>query len=385
MRASRASALIGYPVSRTDAAEVFDRLQMAHEAVDEDALRVEVPGYRVDLEREVDLIEEVVRVQGYERVGSTLPPVRQTGGLPQRYAFVGRVRDGLVRAGLREVRQIPFVSDEDLALTGERDAVAVTNPLQADEGWMRPRLLPGLLDAARRNAFRHVGSIAIFEADTVFRLEAGSPRETPAAAFVLNGAADTGWTGSGRAYDVFDAKGVVEALLSELGIAAWTARADAGAPFHPGRSAVVEASGRTVGAFGELHPRVAASFDLPGRVAAGELDLEVLMGLASDLREVGDVPRFPPVRRDLAFVVDAAVPAAAVRSALEEAAGELLDACLLFDVHVGPPLPEGTKSLAYSIDFRAPDRTLTDAEVAGVVGSIADRLAREVGAQLRAG
>ena len=385
MRASRASALIGYPVSTDAAAGVFDRLGMSHERIDDDALRVEVPGYRVDLEREVDLIEEVVRVQGYERVGSVLPPVRQAGGLPERYAFVGRVRDSLVRAGLREVHQIPFVSDEDLALVGDRDAIAVTNPLQADEGWMRPRLLPGLLDTARRNASRYVRSVAIFETGAVFRLAAGAPRETPSAAFVLSGTAEAGWTGSGRAFDVFDAKGVVEALLAELGVAPWSARPDAGAPFHPGRSAVIEVSGRDVGAFGELHPRVADALDLPGRVSAGELDVEALMGLARDVEEVGDVPRFPPVRRDLSFVVDGGVPAAAVESELEEAAGELLDACLLFDVHVGPPLPEGTKSLAYSIDFRAPDRTLTDAEVAEIVGAIADRLAGELGAQLRAG
>lgn len=384
MRAARASRLIGYPVSRADAAEVFDLLGMRHEPVGDDALEVEVPGYRVDLEREVDLVEEVVRIQGYERVGSTLPPVRQTGGLPSRYAFLGRVRRAMVRAGLREVRLIPFVSEEDLALAPGGRAVRVTNPLQAEEGWLRTRLLPGLLEAARRNASRHVRSTAIFEASRVFDLGSGVPIEANAVGFVMTGAADPGWSGTAREYDVFDAKGVVEGLLARLGIA-WNVGEGPGTPFHPGRSASVIVGGETVGAFGELHPRTAASLDLHARVAAGELDVEALLRHSTEVGEVRDVPRFPPVRRDLAFVVDAATAAGNVQAALEDSVGELLDACLLFDVHAGPPLPEGTKSLAFSVDLRAPDRTLTEAEAAAAVGAIVERLARDFGARLRAG
>ena len=119
-----------------------------------DDVAVEIPGYRVDIEREVDLIEEVVRVQGYDRVGSTLPPVRQPGGLPELYRFRHRVRDALMRAGLREVRPFPFASDADQELTGDTDAIRVTNPLQSDDRWLRTRLTPGLLKAIRRNAYR---------------------------------------------------------------------------------------------------------------------------------------------------------------------------------------------------------------------------------------
>ena len=384
MRPSRASLVIGYPVTAADAADVFDRLGMSKEPVDGDAIEVEIPGYRVDLEREVDLIEEIVRIQGYERVGSTLPPLRQSGGLPERYAFLGRVRRSMVRAGLREVQLLPFVADEDLALVPGDRAIRVTNPLQADEGWLRTRLLPGVLRAARRNAYRHVRSIAIFEASNVFRLEPDGPKETPAVGFVMTGAADAGWSVTPRDYDVFDAKGVVEDLLVRLGID-WIVGRRPGTPFHPGRSATVEAGGETIGAFGELHPKVAATLDLSGRVAAGELDVEALMRHASDVREVRDVPRFPPVRRDLAFTVDVATQAGDLQAALEDAAGELLDSCLLFDVHSGPPLPEGTKSLAFSIDLRAPDRTLTDGEASEAVAAIVERLAREFGARLRAG
>jgi phenylalanyl-tRNA synthetase beta chain len=385
MRASRAAALIGYSVSMADAEEVFERLGMPHERVDDDTIRVEAPGYRVDLEREVDLIEEVVRVQGYERVGSTLPPIRQPGGLPERYAFLGRVRASMVRAGLREVRQVPFVSEDDLALAGDAGAaVRITNPLQADEGWLRTRLLPGLLRAAKRNASRHVRSIALFEASTVFRREGDGVHETPGVAFVMTGETGEGWTGSKRDFDVFDAKGAVEELLAELGVE-WRVGAEPGPPFHPGRSAAIVADEAVIGAFGELHPRVAAAFDLTGRVAVGELDVDALIPRSRTVPAVRDVPRFPPVRRDLAFVVDAATPAGHVQRALEETGGDLLDGCLLFDVHAGPPLPEGRKSLAFSIDLRSPDRTLTDAEAAEAVDAIVGRLARDFGAQLRSG
>jgi phenylalanyl-tRNA synthetase beta chain len=384
MRASRASSVIGYPVAAADATEVFDRLGMTQVPVDDDTIEVEIPGYRVDLEREVDLIEEVVRIQGYERVGSTLPAVRQTGGLPPRYAFLARVRRAMAAAGLREVKLIPFVSDEDLQLVPGGRAVRVTNPLQAEEGWLRTRLLPGLLKAARRNAYRHVRSTAIFEASTVFDIASGVPTESLSVGFVMTGAADAGWTTAGRDYDAFDAKGVVEELLAGLGVG-WRIGEAPGAPYHPGRSAGVIAGGEAIGAFGELHPKVAAALDLNGRVAAGELDVEALRRLTTGVLEIRDVPRFPPVRRDLAFTVDAATPAGAVQAALEAAAGDLLDSCLLFDVHSGPPLPEGTKSLAFSIDLRARDRTLTDAEAVDAVASIVDRLTREFGARLRAG
>ncbi len=122
----------------------------------------------------MDLIEEVVRVQGYGGVGSTTPSVRQAGGTPEAYAFRDRVRASLMRAGLREIRSFPFASDEDLELTGDADAIAITNPLQAEEGWLRTRLTPGLLKAIRRNVYRQVRSAALFEVGTVFRLVDGS-------------------------------------------------------------------------------------------------------------------------------------------------------------------------------------------------------------------
>jgi phenylalanyl-tRNA synthetase beta chain len=382
MRAPRATALLGYPVTSPDAAAVFETLRMTHREKS-DVVEVEVPGYRVDIEREVDLIEEVVRIQGYDRVGARIPRSPEPGGLPEDYAFARRVRDASVRSGLREAKPLPFVSEEDLALMGDRDAIPLANPLRAEEAWLRTHVLPGLLHTAARNQRWGTGSISIFEVGTVFR-SADPVEERRQVGFVLCGAAGEGWTADGREYDVLDARGAVEALLDDLGVAGWTLGDPPAAPFHPGRSAQIFLQDRPVGLVGELHPRVAASLDIEGRVSAAELELEPLRAAASRAFRLVEVPRFPPVRRDLAFVVDDEVPAGAVQAALEGAGGELLDRSVLFDVFRGGAIPEGSKSLAFALEFRAPDRTLTDAEVEPVVATIVDRLRAELQADLRA-
>ncbi len=380
MRAARASAVIGYPVSVGDAAAVFDRLRMTSET-DGDTVTVEVPGYRVDIEREVDLIEEVARVQGYERVGSALPAIPQPGGVPAGYAFRDRVRQAMVRAGLREVLSFPFAPADDLELTGDRDAIRVMNPLQADEGWLRTRLTPGLLRTLQRNASRQVRGAAIFEIGTVFRSVDGAPDERPKVAFAMAGEAEHAWTGI-RGYDYFDAKGVLEALMAELGVR-WSVGGPLGMPFHGGRSASILADGEQVGVLGEIHPRVGARFDIPGRISVGELEVEALMRLAAERVVTADVPRFPPVRRDLSFVVDVDVPADDLVAAIEATAGELLAACRLFDVFEGAPLAEGKKGLTFSIDLRDPDGTMDGERANEIVDRIVARIREQLGGALR--
>ena len=383
MRPARASALLDYPVDRLDAAAVFDRLGMAHTDVS-DAVEVEVPGYRVDIDREVDLIEEVARMQGYDRIGSTLPPARAMGGTPAPYAFRRRLRDVLVRAGLREVRLLSFASPEDLALTGDEDAIPVANPLQADDGFLRTRLTPGLLHAIARNQTRGLDAVTIFEVGTVFR-RADPVQERQKVAIALCGPAAEGWTSDGRPLDVLDAKGLLEALMAGTGVGEWSLEAGPQGPFHPGRSAWILVRGERAGVLGELHPRIAESLRIEGRVAVAELEIDALMAATQKEFVVTEPPRFPPLRRDLAFVVPEDVPAGAVGAALEEAAGDLLSSCVLFDVFRGGSLPEGTKSLAFTVDLRAPDRTLTGEETDPVVERIVARISADFEGELRTG
>jgi phenylalanyl-tRNA synthetase beta chain len=382
VRPSRASWLVGYEVTRSDAETVFGRLGFAFQSAESDGVDVEVPGYRVDIEREVDLIEEVVRLQGYERVGSALPRSSHSGGLPSEYHFVRTVREALVRLGLREVRPLPFSSVEDLRLTGDRDAIAIANPLRAEEGFLRTRLTPGLLHAVSRNQALGVRQIALFEVGHVFRL--GEPTsERRKVALALSGPRTEGWWTEDMDFDALDARGVVEALMKELGVETWSVGGPLDSPFNPARSGSVLVAGNRAGVLGEIHPRVAQSLDIDGRVAVAELELNSLAAAADRSFVFRDVPRFPPVRRDLAFVVPESVAAVELRDAIVLAGGSLLDRAVLFDLFHGDSLPEGTKSLAFSLDFRAPDRTLTDEEAEDAVRSIVSRVESDLGGRLR--
>jgi phenylalanyl-tRNA synthetase beta chain len=390
MRPSRASHLLGYEVPAVAAAEVFDTLGMTHREAD-DVIDVEVPGYRVDIDREVDLIEEVVRIQGYDRVGSTLPRSAHAGGVSDAYAFSRHAKDALVRAGLQEIRPAPFASREDLELFGDEDAVPLANPLRAEEGYLRTRLTPGLLRTAARNRAVGIERVALFEVGVTFRL-GGRPggddapfTEFRKAGFVLAGPAALGWAADDRPLDVLDGKGVLATLFDGLGLGGWELGDPPAGPFHPGRSASVLVNGRSVGVLGEIHLRAAETLDLEGRVVVGVVGLGSLRSAADRPFAFRDVPRFPPVRRDLAFVVDEAAPAGAVQAAIEEATGDLLGQCLLFDVFRGGSVPEGRKSLAFALDLRAPDRTLTDDEAQERVRAVVERVASEFGGELRTG
>jgi len=385
VRPSRATKVLGYAVSPSDVEDVFHRLGMASTPAGPDGLEVEVPGYRVDLEREVDLIEEIVRVQGYDRLGTTLPGIRQAGGAAETFTLRRRARAALMAAGLRESISLSFSSAADLRLLGRPDAVVVANPISAEEGFLRPSLIPNLLKAVRRNRDRGVRTIALFEAGHVF-LPGDPVDEREMAAGVLSGPAGVGMHAEDRSVDFFDAKGAVEVLLEALLVAEWRAGdPPSDGPFHPGRSATVLAADGPVGVIGELHPSAAEEIGLGegDRVALFEVDLSSLYSLATPV-EYREIPRFPPVRRDLAFIVDASTPAAAVQGAIAAASGELAEAVVLFDEFTGEPIPEGKKSLAFALEFRAPDRTLTDQEADAAVETIVRRVAEAVGGELRA-
>jgi phenylalanyl-tRNA synthetase beta chain len=383
VRPTRASGLIGYPVSEADTREVFGRLGMTVSAAD-GAVEVEIPGYRVDLAREVDLVEEIVRVQGYERVGSEVPGVQQPGGVPETFTRRRRIRNVLVRAGLREIQSYSFASDADVRLMGDDRQVRVANPLSADEAFLRTSLVPGLLRALGRNVARGARGASLFEVGTVFRR--GDPvEERERVAMAMAGPVSTAFGGESGMFDFFSAKGTVEALFDGLSVLEWRLEGHDRPHLHPARSAAVVVGDRAAGYLGELHPGLAERLDLPPRTAVAELDVVAVQSGSTRGFTLREVPRFPPVRRDLAFVVDSDVPSEAVRGEIEKAGGDLVGSVVLFDLFTGPPVPEGRKSLAFSVDFRALDRTLTDQEADGAVQRIVERLGSRFGAELRTG
>ncbi|MGZ4647792.1 MAG: phenylalanine--tRNA ligase subunit beta [Blastococcus sp.] len=375
-----------------------------------DLLAVTPPSWRPDLTDPADLVEEVIRLAGYDDVPSVLPTAPPGRGLTdaqRRRRSIGRT---LAEAGYVEAPSYPFVGTAALDALGlpdddpRRDVVIVRNPLSEEEPGLRTTLLPGLLATLARNLSRGQRDLALFEHGAVFpggvRVSAPLPGvdtrpddETLSAllgavpaqpwhvAVALTGAREPrGWWGPGRPATWADAVQAARLVAAASGVEL-TVRAGERAPWHPGRCAELLVGDRVVGYAGELHPRVCAALELPARTSVMELDVDALP--AAQVPVGPPISAFPPVLLDLALVVADDVPAADVDAALREGAGELLESLRLFDVYTGPPVPAGSRSLAYALTLRAPDRTLTSEE-ATAVRDAAIAAAARTGAQLRA-
>jgi phenylalanyl-tRNA synthetase beta chain len=352
-------------------------------------LKATPPTWRVDLHAEEDLIEEVARLVGYDNVPATLPPGARIGGLTAEQQRRRRLHVALQGAGCFEASTLslipPWIPDR-LGFGANhpwRSAPRLANPLSEDESVLRPALLPGLLLAAQHNATHRVMPVRLYEIGAVYARDGDAVAQHERVAWILAGPALTSWHGTERALDFFDARGVLEHVMSALGIDGWTVeQTDArGEPVHPGRVARVVIDGEHAGTIAELHPRLADAFDLPSRVAFCELALAPLVRAREQVR-AHELPRFPALTRDIALIVPSDEQAAAVQHRLREAGGGLLESIELFDVYRGSGIGEGKVSLAFSLSFRAPDRTLTDFEVDEAMGSI-QGAARAVGWQVR--
>ncbi|HVX55700.1 phenylalanine--tRNA ligase subunit beta [Nocardioides sp.] len=380
-------------------------------SVSGEMLTAVVPTYRPDLADPYDLVEEVVRIVGYERVPSVLPRRAAGGGLTRPQRLRRRIGRTLAGAGLVEVVSFPFVGEASFDALGlpaddeRRHTVGLANPLSSEEPAYTTTLLPGLLRAAGRNLGRGATGVALFETATVAfptdqaapiygvdrrptdaeldALLAAIPRQPLHLAVVLAGERErSGWWGKGRDAAWSDAIEAVRRLGAELGVALETSAAGL-MPWHPGRCAAITVGEVTLGHAGELHPRVCQAFGLPARSAVAEIDLDLLMSLAPAVAPGPVFSTMPLAKEDVALLVDETVTVAAVEAALRQGAGELLESVRLFDVYTGAQLGEGKKSLAFALRFRAPDRTLTEAETGAARAAAVARAAELTGAVQR--
>ena len=389
IRASRAALVLGDPVTAGDVTQALRalHLQPAEAPSRDDSPQFVIPGYRPDLRREIDLIEEVGRLRGYERIPSILPGARQVGGLTREQLVRGRVREIMTGAGLYEVKSNSFLSEADLAIYdgAAPPAIRVANPLSEEAPYVRVSMLPGLVAALARNVAYGASFVRLFEIGKVAVAGPDGPVEQERVTAILAGQPETIWLGREGQVDFYDAKGVLEVLLEGLGVRGWAPGEALGSPFHPARSAAVVLDGQPAGSVGELHPSLALERGRFERIAIVDVSLTALAEAAAMQLQYRTVSRFPPVRRDLAFELDAPIPAADVEATIRAAAGRDLESCRLFDVFQGDPLPPGRRSLAFAVAFRSPDRTLTDAEADELVGAIAVRVRDRLGGDLRAG
>jgi phenylalanyl-tRNA synthetase beta chain len=376
---------------------ILGSLEFECERNTEHAIRVTVPDHRLDCEYPADLIEEVSRIYGYDRIPVTemadrLPPQRANRSLE----LEEEVRNILVGCGLQETVTYSLTNlEREAALDPAKSVgdlaadtyVTLSNPISQERSVMRHHLLAHALETAAAN-LRFSDRVEIFEVGKVFLLEPGVelPDEPRRLSMVMTGPRDERhWLAAGGpALDFFDLKGGVETLLTRLHVASAAYESAEHPSFQPGRTARLRVGEIVIGYLGEVHPRVREAFDLPAhRVAAAELDLEALLALVPETWFVDPISPYPAVLQDLAVVVDEAVPAAAVRDLIVETAGFLLKGIKLFDVYRGEPVPSGKKSLAYALSFQAPDKTLRDEIAAKQVQRIIRRLEQEVGAVLR--
>ncbi len=376
---------------------------------------VAAPSWRPDLQDPADLVEEVVRLYGYEKLPATLPSPPASHGLTADQRRRRAVSKSLAGAGWIEVLSYPFIGESELTALGIADErsrlVHLANPLSDEQSALRTTLLPGLIGAARRNLSRGADGVALYEMGLVFRPE-GDDRDTvrpgvaapPTAAEVLalesllphqplhvaSVAAgvieNAGWWGQSRRAAWHDAVAAARTVASSVGVELGVAAAAAEvAPWHPGRCAQLTVNSFVVGYAGELHPRVVEALGLPPRSAAMELDVTAIIAAAPDVRPAPAVSTFPVAKEDVALVLDESIPAADVRRELASGAGDLLESVRLFDEYRGSQIPAGKKSLAFALRFRAPDRTLSDAEVAAARDAAVAAAARTFDAVLRSG
>jgi phenylalanyl-tRNA synthetase beta chain len=394
LRDARVSGLLGAPIARERSAEILSALGFGVAQAD-DGLDVTVPAFRRnDVTREADLIEEVARIDGVDKLPATLPASgHAVGRLTPAQRLKRLAADTLAAAGLHEAIgwswSAPELADR-LRLPADdprRAAVVVENPMSAEHAQMRTTLLGSLLDVARRNVTHGTPDVAIFESGAVYRPVGGEP--LPAEPFtvgvLLTGAvrAPSWREPAPPAADFFAAKGVLAALLSALRVE-WSV-IEGNEPFlHPGRAASVAVAGSPVGWLGELHPSIAAEWELDGAVACFEIDLDAAIAAVPGPVAYADYTSFPEVRQDLAVVVGAGVAAAEVVNVVLSPCPPLLASVEVFDVYRGAQIAEDEVSLALRLAFRSPERTLTDDEVAERRAAIEAALAEHVGGRIRA-
>lgn len=392
VRNQRVKGLLGIELRPREMERILKSLGLKIQGRSKSGLKVISPSYRHDLTREADLIEELARLHSYEKIPSTLPLVRPQGGVADlRLLRERKIRSLLVGEGLIELINLPFTSGEMNRRfcglwNGRGSPVSILNPLAQENAEMRLSLVPGLLDNLRANIAQKAKSFWGFDLGKVFCLgPRGSFEERQYLAALLYGQRE--WRGlraEERALTFLDVKGLVEGILEVLRLehrAVWTS-CDMTSFLHSGKAASLQFGDSKIGCLGEVHPDLCEELGLPPFLIF-ELDFEGLVQYSPRKLTARSLPRFPSVERDLALVVDEAFPAQRIISWVKDLSHSLIEDVGVFDQYRGSPIPEGKKSLAYTIYYRAEDRTLTDAEVSALHQELIAQIEEVFGAQLR--
>jgi len=395
-RIARFCGMMGADIPRAEIVDILTRLGCVVSDAESDVLDVEAPSFRPDLEREIDLYEEVLRLYGMEKIESTLPGGRGRIGRRSASELIAAKLHAVLRAsGLNETMTYSFGCPDELQklrmdtfISGE--SVELLNPINAEQSIMRQSIIPGLLRSVSYNQNHGVANIQLYEMGMVFAAHEGCklPKEQRRVAGVLAGALhEAEWNAPSVPFDFFDGKGVVENIARELAmpkIRFKPLEAEEASFLQPGRAAAVFVAGAVIGWVGELHPLAVESYEATAPVVAFELDASLIEKSAHPSREYIDVPEFPAVSMDIAFVVDDDVTDERLVQCMHSAGGKLLADVRLFDVYRDEQrIGAGKKSMAYALHYRAADRTLTSEEVDKAHARLVKKVCAATGAEVR--
>ncbi len=397
LSAEKTEKLLGVPIDLARIGQLLQGIGLGVEpgALDSaDTLRISVPSFRPDLEREVDLIEEVARLYGYDDIPQTMPHASLENSEPRIEQKLERqLRNLLASSGFSELINYSFIGRDAVRKLRLDDAdprhqpVAILNPLNEDQSVMRTTLVPSMLEALARNLAYRTTDLQLFELRPVFFPaggELGSRQELHLVAAISGKNAPLGWARESKPVDFFDLKGVLENLLAALGIKNPVFSSDAGESWlHPGKSALVKTDKTTLGVIGELHPQVQLAFDLDQPVYFFELNLDRLFSCAGQRDPFAIPSRFPAVERDSALLVDAAIEAGQVLEVARRSLGKYGQDIVIFDLYTGKGIPDGKKSLALRIRYGSPDKTLTEDEISKAHGKLVKSVCHQLAAEIR--
>jgi phenylalanyl-tRNA synthetase beta chain len=394
----RINKLLGSDIPHQEMVQILQRLGFqVHGKATSQVLRVDVPYFRNDVTGEADIIEEILRIYGFDKIEATLPHAGGVqGGMSQRYILQDKIRRILIGCGLNEILTYSFISPKVWDLLGlpeddpRRRAITIRNPLSEEQSVMRTSLIPGLMDVIVRNINRGAQDLRIFEVGASFIPEElplhALPTEPLTLAMALSGfRTPLSWNTKREEMDFYDLKGILEVLLDNLGVEdAQVSTSDDMVFLHPTRQGSIVVGGERIGLIGEVHPDVLERYGLKQAIQIMEMNLEPLLKpLPRQTRKYRGLPRFPAVQRDIAMIADKGIPAKDIQAVIETSGGALVEKVILFDSYSGKQIPERKRSLAYSITYRAKDRTLTDEEVNQIHNKVIEALVTDLAVEIR--
>ncbi len=389
LRYGRLNGLLGVSVPPAKVKDILQSLGFRIRAILKETLTVEIPSFRQDIKAEVDLIEEVARIWGYEKVPLTLPPIpsNQTERVEKERVLAGRIRGILTACGFDEALNLSLLSSKDLESANmlDYDIVSIENPLSAEQEVMRPSLIPGLLKSVAWNINRKARGISLFEIGSVY-LESGAKgfTETKRLSMVLSGSSSGSWKTAPQGFSLFDLKGALDALLKELGLEDLElTRAEY--PFlSKGASASIDLKGiGPAGCIGEISKETLDGYGIKQKIYAIELSLEEIFKNSLPRARYKEPPRYPSVTRDVSIIVDKGTENARILGVIKETGGAITANVETVDVYTGKQIPSGKVGFTYRIEYLNPSKTLEDAEVTTLHSSICAALTARLGAELR--